>query len=376
MSTALVKLEGLPSEPLARLEDLRSAWDQLAKRANIVSPVASVDSILPMHKISLRAVTIDSTVESQYGIGAEVYKGKFCKLPNERALGKIALEKIMAAAGVQVLDSHRTDDHSNPHYCEWSVTLAIRDFDGQWRQATKSRAVDLRNGSPEAVAMTANQLPAARGHIAANAETKAQLRALRTLLSLKQKYTTEELARPFIIPKLVAALDASDPDQKRALIEMAVQGDRALYGGGPGARETREIEAPKAGNPPPPLPPAPAAAAAPPPVGSVPPSDDDEEDDSEEFDLFEPSEPTKDAVPVFQCGCPCGHMLEVSEEVANATRERFDSIRCRVCAPGKGFDFTLHKDLAGGRLGLKKHPNLTVDELKKQLDAAAAKAKR
>src|SRR3990172_9400575 len=101
-------VEGLPSRPLQKIEDLADALEGLRERANLVCPVASVDHIMAMHQVSLRAVMLDPE--------HDCYSDpRFCK-PNERAPGKTALAKVMAAAGAQVLKRDRLDDPSDPNY--------------------------------------------------------------------------------------------------------------------------------------------------------------------------------------------------------------------------------------------------------------------
>ncbi len=373
-----VALALMPSAPLARIEDLRALWAQMAGKANLVSPVASVDAILPMHRVSVRAVVIDHHVDGE-GNGPECYKGKFC-VSNERALGKVALDKIQAAAGVQTIYRQRLDDRSAPYYCEIEVQLGMQDFDGTTRVVTKARAVDLRDGAPDAQTMLGWKngkvaLAQARGKIQELCETKAGFRALRTLLSIKQKYSIDELSKPFVVPKLVPALDPSDPDQKAALIRMAEGGNRALFG--PPAGEMRQLRDVT----PPPTIPAPGPGKPPPPVGSVPPADEEEDDGGEQasFDLpdFTPPEPPKKEEPaLILCLCPCGDQTEISADVARITTEKVGAPRCKACYPNKDFDFGRHQDLPrGGLLNLPKHPDLTAEKVRAANERAAA-AKR
>lgn len=378
MTTALAKIDQqLPSAPLARVADLKKQFEMLEGKVNIISPVASVDTIPALHGISLRAVTIDGTVDDK-GNGAEVYKdGRFCSA-NERALGGVALQKIAAAAGVTILTRRRLDDHSDPYYCEIEITIGIRDFDGTWRQVSKAKEMDLRDGAPETQKKGPNgqmisQDPSAvadkRRHIASHAETKAFYRALRTLLNLKQKYTVAELQKPFVVPKLVPALDPSDPDQKRALIAMALGTTDALYGRerGPAAAlpqpsdaSTRVLE--EAGTkPPPPVKVVETKAA---PAEVVPPAEDSEED-------FEPVDLSKPDPEMYVCACPCGDQREISKDVAVKTSNIVGAPRCSLCFPGPKFDYKTHKDLSD--LGLPKLPGKTTDDVR---DALAAKAKK
>jgi hypothetical protein len=380
-STAMTRFEGnLPAHPLAKVEEVRNTFKALEGKVNLISPVASVDTIPAMHGISLRAVSIDPET-NQYGNGPEVYKdARFCE-GNERALGGVALQKIAAAAGVQIIDRRRLDDRSDPNYCEMEITIGMRDFDGTQRQVIKGKEMDLRDGAPETlkpekdgngrktgkmVPYEASALADKRRHIQSHAETKAFYRALRTILSIKQKYTLKELALPFVVPKLVPALDPNDPDQKRALIGMAVGGEAALFG------QRRQLEAGAA-------PPAdvrmlkdvtPAATngdAAPAPKGANTADAEDigEGDDADDFELPDQLNET-DSPARFVCECPCGDQVALTEEVAKVTKERVGAARCKSCYPGAGFDFAKHKDLR--TLGLPAFPKLDAEGLRQKLE--------
>lgn len=365
------KVEGLPSAPLARINELQATMESLAGKVNIVCPVSSVDSVLPMHAISLRAVVISSEVNNA-GAGAEVYKGKFCE-QNERALGKVALDKIAAAAGLQTIGRRRLDDRSDPYYCEIEITQGLRDFDGTWRQVTKTKAIDLRDGSPAANSF--KNSPAAlaqqRSVIQELAETKAGLRCMRTLLSIRQKYTVDELKRPFVVPKLIPALDPNDPDQKQALIGMAVGQSNGLYGPTaralPAASETvREVKD---------VTPAPEGKGTPPPpVGATPPDpEDDDEPEAPELEAYDFETPAEQAA-LIVCLCPCGHQAEVDELTARTSKEHIQTIRCAKCYPGPSFELDLHKDMRGS-LEIPRYPGLKASDIADRRAAAAKKTK-
>lgn len=349
-STTLARVEDITSKPLATVDDLRRTFESLKDRANVVSPVAAVSHVKPLHQISLRAVVIDPTTEC--------YQDKrFCQ-GDEVALGGVGLSKLMAAAGAQVVQETRLDDRSDPHYCEIEVYVAVQDFDGTWRQVPGTKALDLRKGSEDAKAMTEKELSNARKHIQSLCETKAIYRALRKLLTLRQKYSRKELERPWVVPKLVPHLDLSDPDQKAAAIQDALSTTRALFGPAPAERRTTHDSTP---------------AALPPAVDSV----------HGQEPRREPSSPAKEEVPasdgaagdfdlpdfkekeeqLFVCGCPCGDQVAVTEEVARLTKEKVGGIRCKACYPGAGFDYARHKDLR--TLELPMFPKLTADDARK-----------
>lgn len=386
-TTALATMEvgriAIPARPLMSVDELAVSFANLASKANLVSPVASVGSMLPMHGISLRVVTIDATT-NKYGAGAEVYRdSKFCE-KDEVALGGVALNKIASAAGVDIIESVRTDDRSDPNYCEWRVTVGMRDFDGTWRQFTKSKQVDLRDGAPDTfkpeknsegfktgklVKLDPSAIGQARRHILSNAETKAFFRALRALLNLKQKYKVSELAKPFLVPKLVPMLDPNDPDQKKALIDMAVNGGRRVFGAPPPS-ETKQLtdvtpSTPAAGTPPPAIEPIKGEVVSAPSAGG---GDDEDEEEGDDFDMLEPA-PAEEAA-IIVCLCPCGDQHEITEQSAKMSTEKVGTPRCSSCFPGGKFDFGAHKDLKD--LGYKKGPYKVADDIKKALEARAA----
>lgn len=356
--TALIKrVDELTSTAIQKVEVLKKAFEALREACNLLSPVASVDHIMPMHQVSLRAVMLDSSVD-QNGNGADCYRDpRFCKA-GEVALGKNALMKLMAGAGVQVVDRQRLDDRSDPNYCEVQVTLAVRDFDGTMRQMMATKEMDLRTGSPETLKpekvnneKTGRMIPFddsalsdKRRHIQSHAETKAIERGLRAIFALKQKYTVDELKRPFVVPKLVANLDPSDPETKTALIQHALSGETRLYGPPP-ASSGRPTLAPAS-------PALTGGETIDTKTGEVITPDDP--DDFGEPPAPEPEEP----IAAHLCAtCPCGCQNQTTPEVAARTLASSGAVRCGACYPWSArFDVTRHKDL--GPLGMPKFPDV------------------
>jgi hypothetical protein len=316
-------------------------------------------------------VVIDSSVDN-YGNGPEVYRdNRFCQ-KNERALGGVALQKIAAAAGVQIVERKRLDDRSEPYYCEVEITLSVRDYDGMVRTVTKAREIDLRDGAPEAmkpekkkgpnddyakktgrlVPLDPSALADRRRHIQSLAETKAFHRALRSILQIKQKYTVEELSKPFAVPKLVPALDPSDPDQKRALIASALGRECDLFGPNGGSTEFREMKDVKATV----LPPADEPPAETPSAKNEPVQQEFDPNDFEPMDVEDEDDP-----PQAVCTCPCGCQAELDERVAAIGIEKIGTPRCRSCYPAKQFDVEKHKDVEN--LEIPKQPDMTTTKL-------------
>jgi hypothetical protein len=285
----------------------------------------------------------------------------------------------MAAAGVQIVSKQRLDDRSDPNYCEIEVALAVRDFDGSHRQVIATKEFDLRPGAPETMkpekdaegkktgrlaSYQDSALADKRRHLQSHAETKAIERGLRLLFALRQKYKLSELAKPFVVPKLVPALDPTDPETKTALIHHALAGETALFGA-PRAlpartlREVPERTARESHD---------LGPMSPLDVGETPSEPEAPADDPADFEAPDLTMPTEPIV----CLCPCGDQAEVTEAVAVATIEKVGAARCAACFPGKRFDFERHKDLP--TLGLPRHPKLTAADVKAALARGAARS--
>jgi hypothetical protein len=365
-TTALVRIgEVLPDRPLSSLEEASSILAKI--RANdlafVLTPLTNITEVKPFHKISLRMVVIDPTVtqdeKGNWKSGPHCYRSPKFMAKDEVALGKNGLMAILGAAGSSPVLT-RLDDRSDPLYAEFSSLVYHQDYDGLWRQYPGHKVVDLRDGSPEAKQMTPGQLAQARQFVVSNAATKAILVALRPLFGIQNAYKEADLRRkPFVVPKLVPHWDLNDPDQKKAAIFQALGTGQQLYG--PGFALGSPQVAPD--GPAPTAPPVTAAAAssAPPPPAEpkAPPAD-----------AFET--PDFDQPSIVVCGCPCGCQAELDPEVAERTKAVLQGVsRCAVCFPGAQFDYGRHKDLKN--LSIPRWPNLTADDVKAKVSAAAKK---
>jgi predicted RNA-binding Zn-ribbon protein involved in translation (DUF1610 family) len=154
-------------------------------------------------------------------------------------------------------------------------------FDGTRVTLTGERAMDLREGSATVELIRekakrrtssgrftspASQIAELRQHILAHAVTKARLRAIRSM-GIRSSYTRLELDQPFVVARLMATGETSDPALRKefALMRMrtALGATMQMWGDGDGlSSPPRLADRPK----------------APPPVGSVP--EEDEEDSS------------------------------------------------------------------------------------------------
>lgn len=218
-SDKLAKIPGTYRNPLAITERLQYA----AKHFNLITPMTSCGTLPDGFSVALSTVLID--------IDRETYK-----VQGGYGLSKVALDKISAAAGISwdSQASGRIDRGDHPFYCAWRAVGYVRDFDGTWRALPPgTREMDLRDGSAVALAESAAQLREKRIHIASHCETKARLRAVRSM-GIRGSYTAEELKRPFVVVRCMPTGESSDPvlrrEFARAIFAKALEGGRAVYG--------------------------------------------------------------------------------------------------------------------------------------------------
>lgn len=382
MTTAIVTFEKLlPTAPLQTIQGLHDRLQALEQVANIVTPVCQMDNIPPMHAISLRAVKI----EVQHDV---YHSSRFCQ-KDERALGGRGLQKIINAAGANILYRRRLDDRSEPFYCEIEVCLAVRDYDGVMRTVTKAKELDFRDGCPDVmvpekdsrgqrtgkmVMMEGASLSDKRRHIQSLAETEALYRCTRSLFNLRQKFTTEELKKPFIVPKLVVHYDLSDPEQKKAAIEQAARSELLAFGQhfvpqpSPLPQETRVLETVEAPSPKRRrsvlqrlvaiISPTKEEVAATPEGPSTPPAATPEPAEEAFVDVTA-NVPEAPKPPIHVCGCPCGCQVEITPVAHTSTVEVVGAPRCVQCFPGTYFNYEKHKDVAD--LCLPKRPGMNAE---------------
>lgn len=238
---------------------INARLEAAAEQAHLVSPMTSVGQLPPGWAVAITSVLVDVKNETYPTSGGK------------RGLSKVALDRIAAAAGISwdATRSGRMDDGSHPHYCEWRAVGRVRQFDGTTREIVGSKTMDLRDGSETVKQVGTKELAGMRRFIDGHAETKARLRAVRSI-GVATGYTEEELRKPFVIAQLMLTGKVpGNPELETALAlrlaDAALAGASALYGA-PAAHAQHVA---------PMLP-----RSAPPPVGSVPADDDDDLPDS------------------------------------------------------------------------------------------------
>lgn len=191
-------------------------WFELNKGSfHLITPSTVVQSIPEGCEVAISTIQIDPNPDN-----GEVYKQKKGKL----ALTGTSLAKVSAAAGVSwdPRQCRRIDDRSDPRYVEYTAVGGWRLFDGVFIVEQGTRAADLRDGSDEISEMSAEQVAQQRRFILPLAESKAKNRVIRRL-GVKSGYTTEELARPFAVARLMWTGRTDDPELRREFARMTAE---------------------------------------------------------------------------------------------------------------------------------------------------------
>lgn len=241
---AQVALAKVEREVVGTVRDAGAATAKLQQAqafGHLVSPATDVGQLPEGCTIALSAVLVD--------IENETYK-----LPGgKQGLGKPALDKIAGAAGVSWDPNHtrRMDNGRDPHYVHFKAVGTVRLFDGMVRVITGEVEVDARAGSPQIDEIRtkaekraaerpnepndggASQILELRKFILRHAESKAKLRAIRSL-GVRTSYSANDLAKPFIVARVMFTGQTEDPMMRQMFGQMIAAsflgGSQALYG--------------------------------------------------------------------------------------------------------------------------------------------------
>lgn len=234
------------------VDRLADAIRQLSSKHNVLTPGGAMGGALPvLHSAGIGFVFVDPTSETY-------------RLPgrSEVGIGKNALDRIAAAAGVQ-WDPRlcgRTDDGTDPHLVEFHAVGTLKQLDGTERMISAQKRIDLRasrdvpeekwGSDAQEIARVAGmakgrdggqaprdpwpQILQQRSHILSLAESKAKNRAIRSL-GIRTAYTPADLAKGFAVVRLQFTGRHHDPEVEKAVAmlvaEKAIGSSRMLYGG-------------------------------------------------------------------------------------------------------------------------------------------------
>lgn len=202
--------------------------DWRSRQFNVLSPFTTISGLAAQHGLIASVCRINP--DPSKGGPGEVYDGlPFLKKGEEVALAKIALRKIAECGGISTTTT-RTDDRRIPNYWEFKAVASYRGIDGALVVREATCEWDLRDGSARLSGWTSSQISEGRKNGLRNCEARAINAAIRECgTGLKQKYTKDELKKPFVILRVMFQPDMSDPDTRRLVTERSMAGSSILY---------------------------------------------------------------------------------------------------------------------------------------------------
>lgn len=235
----------VPTGAWSDAEDVTAQLARASRVAHLITPTSSVAVLPEGCSVVLSQVVVDADRET-YDVGS-----------GKRGLSKTALDRIAAAAGISwdPRECGRIDDGRDPYYCAWRAVGTLKHLDGTEVTIEGCKEMDLRDGSPQIEGLyerymdaldrhkrnprgyapkdPTGQIREMRLHIMAHAESKARLRAIRSI-GLRTAYELGELDRPFVVARLMFTGASDDPairaEFARMTAESMLGGRRMLYG--------------------------------------------------------------------------------------------------------------------------------------------------
>lgn len=237
---------------------------------HVLIPGDMTTQMSPFLRPVARQVEIDP--DPQHG---EVYPISQRKQGNrwvatEVGLSAVGLSKLASVAGMLDVPqaSGRVDSGRDPGLVTYRSTMAIRLPDGEWRVLTRECTVKLatlekeireqktKKGKENKDWDSGRAAPWSDERIETEirkelllkekfmerlAETGAKNRVIRSALALRQKYTPDELDKPFVLAAVIP--DANQPELRERLLDQASSAVSTLFGPGNGqvAQEPRQL---------------------------------------------------------------------------------------------------------------------------------------
>jgi hypothetical protein len=188
---------------------------------NLLCPFAGFSALAPQHGLVASVVKIDPNPEH-----GEVYLDPlFCR-EGEVAIGKVGLSKIAQAAGISIVTEWLPA--SEPYLWRFRATGLWRGITGEAQVVTEHAEYDLRDGSPITRNWKPNQIQSARAHGLRHCEARAVNAVIRQF-GVKQKYQVSELAKPFLVVRVMFLPDLTDPETRRIVTQQALGATALLY---------------------------------------------------------------------------------------------------------------------------------------------------
>ncbi len=209
--------------PLPAKKNPLEAYDP--SQFNVLTPMLVLDGDSPLHQTRTQVVRINPDPAA-----GEVFPMQGGKL----YLSAAARRKLAAVAGI--VENWRESGFivDTATRVTYQAIGAIQDASGQWRTVTASKTLDLEQ-IRKAKGYTEDRVQNIWQYRYERAETGAWSRLATAALALKSSYTAAELQRPFVVPRVILAIDYSDPEVRRMITARALDAQANVFGPAAGA---------------------------------------------------------------------------------------------------------------------------------------------
>lgn len=191
-------------------------------RFNALFPRKVMSQVNPMLAPVMETVVLNPDPQN----GGDVYRSDDLK-QGHVALTKVALRRLMALAGVSVVESRRMDDGSDPWYVLWQVAVEMF-VPGRSRPDRAIGSKEIRLSGDAVKGWSPARLGKAREHMIRMAESKACNAAIRDLLTLRSSYSLAELQKPFAVLRWEPNMQ--HPAVAERFLDNLLPATTALYG--------------------------------------------------------------------------------------------------------------------------------------------------
>lgn len=138
---------------------------------------------------------------------------------------RVGLRKLATAAGISIVDEHRVDDGRDPDVIEVTCVAEMLMPTGQRIRATGTKRIDLNAQKWE----SDNHRLKFRSFFQEHVASRAQNRAIRSLLSLRGSYPQEVYNKPFAVVSF--APNMAHPEVRSRMLDVMAGASVQLYGG-------------------------------------------------------------------------------------------------------------------------------------------------
>lgn len=223
-TTALTTSDARTPAVIRTPDEFTTALQRWGDRFHILTPFTTMSGIAASHGLVVSQVRLNPNKDA-----GDVYDGLPFLKGNEVAIAKIGLRKLAEGAGMS-LETLRMDPRTIPFYWEVKAIATYRGIDGAMVRREATKEWDLRDGSPQLKGWKIPQIEEARKHGLRNCEARA-INAVIREFGIRQKYTREELAKPFVVVRCAFQPDLADPEIKKLVTQSALSATASLYPG-------------------------------------------------------------------------------------------------------------------------------------------------